>query len=491
MVITAGLKPQQIGMYLRAKDTWVSILEEAEIQGKTQDILNCAKSEKPVHERLRLASQTYTDWVTAGRPPSLPGYMLPGILRAPPPPGTFAGRTVELQKLTEVLLRNQAAAISAAVPGMSGVGKTTLALKLASDLAPHFPAGVVWLEAGYGAGQSDLVDRLARTMGIDLAQEPLVEKRAVILQSVLAGRGRVFVILDDLWDIDLGRWAGKQLLPADRVLLVTSRDVALCRALCNHVQRLDVLPEAEALELLTNLLGPLGRHEGAAKELVKLLDGHPLALEIAARRCDNGVEDLPWVVRRLRAGPTLGELRLPGQESRESSVEMSLALSYGDLDTDLQQRFRVLGVFAPARFDPSGLAAVWEVESAEEAEEIARPLVRQALLTQEPAGDGTVCRQHMLLRAYAWALLEQAGELEGTVGRHVAYYQALPGDDAENWQVAEAFWEQIEQGWQHARRAGSQATVSFYFAVSQFLYRRSRHAAHIEWTSALLKLPAE
>jgi hypothetical protein len=350
---------------------------------------------------------------------------------------------------------------------------------------------VVWLEAGYGAGQSDLVDRLARTLGIDLPNEPLIEKRAGILQSVLGSRGRVLAILDDLWDIDLGRWAGKALLPADRVLLITSRDVALCRALCNHVQRLDVLPEAKALELLTNFLGPLGRHEDAAKSLVKLLDGHPLALEVAARRCDNGAGDLSWVLRRLRAGPALGELKLPGQESRDTSVEMSLALSYGDLVPDLQQRFRALGVFAPAPFDQSGLAAVWEVESVEEAEEMARPLVRRALLTQEPAGDGTVCRQHMLLRAYASALLEQAGELEGTVGRHVAYYQALPGRQAENWQVAEAFWEQIEQGWQHARQASSDAALNYYYATRVFLERRSRHAAHIEWTSALLKLPAE
>jgi len=488
LALSAGLKLGQIPFDAKAYNTWVFLLNEAEAQGRTQALLDRAAAQYASYEPLVTAGQAYADWVAAGRPMAEPVYAPRKPLRAPPPPDTFAGRTAELQDLTEVLLRSQTAAISAAVPGMGGVGKTTLALKLASDLAPHFPAGVVWLEAGFGASQPDLVDRLAHTLGIDLAQEPLIETRAAIVQSVLTSRGRVFVILDDLWDIDLGRWAGKALLPADRVLLVTSRDVALCRALCNHVQRLDVLPEAEALELLTNLLGPLGRHEDAAKTLVKLLDGHPLALEIAARRCDNGVADLPWVVRRLRSGPTLGELKLPGQESRESSVEASLTLSYGDLDLDLRQRFRALGVFAPAPFDLAGLAAVWGVESVEEAEDMARLLVRRALLAQEPADAGPIYRQHMLLRAYAQAWLEQAGELDAAAGRHVAHYQALPGRRAENWQAAEAFWEQIATGWQHAWRAGPEIASGYYDAVSFLLYRRARHTAHIEWAGELLPL---
>ncbi|MFQ5344026.1 MAG: CHAT domain-containing protein, partial [Anaerolineae bacterium] len=234
------------------------------------------------------------------------------ILSAPPPPDSFAGRTGQLAALTRQVLAGTDVAISAAVQGMGGVGKTTLAQKLGRDLAGHFPGGVLWLEVGRQATDTGVVSRLALQLGLELKEEPRLDQRAAIVQAELARRGRLLVVLDDLWDVDLGRWLSDQVLPPDRVLLITSRDLALCRALCNHVERLDVLPEAEALELLSNILGPLDGHAEAARQVIRLVEGLPLALDLAARLCDNGADDLPWLVRRLEGRPALDILKLEG-----------------------------------------------------------------------------------------------------------------------------------------------------------------------------------
>ena len=71
----------------------------------------------------------------------------------------------------------------------------------------------------------------------------------------------------------------------------------------------------DGLRLLTNLLGELGRHEDKAKELVILLDGHALALELAARQCLGGPRDLAKIKAQVERTPSLDVLTLEGARS--------------------------------------------------------------------------------------------------------------------------------------------------------------------------------
>ena len=70
------------------------------------------------------------------------------VLRAPPPPDTFAGRTDELERLAAILRRDSGTEIRAAIQGMGGLGKSTLARALGRDLEGDFPGGVLWVDAG-------------------------------------------------------------------------------------------------------------------------------------------------------------------------------------------------------------------------------------------------------------------------------------------------------------------------------------------------------
>ncbi len=68
MAATAGLRLATIAFYPRALDTWNALIQEAETQGCTQQILDRAAQEYPVLPALQAARQAYADWVTAGRP---------------------------------------------------------------------------------------------------------------------------------------------------------------------------------------------------------------------------------------------------------------------------------------------------------------------------------------------------------------------------------------------------------------------------------------
>ena len=158
---------------------------------------------------------------------------------------------------------------------------------------------------------------MALQLGLDLADEPQPGTARGDCADTLARRGRLLVLLDDLWDVDLGRWLLAEALPAERALLITSRDLAVCRALCAHVERLGVLPEGGSARAAGQPPGrPRRDTRRRPQSIIQLLDGLPLALELAARLCDEGAADLPWLLRRLRGKPALDILQAGGPGSR-------------------------------------------------------------------------------------------------------------------------------------------------------------------------------
>lgn len=518
MATTADLEVQNIPLGSTTYTAWVAILEEAERQGRSAVLLRQAESNYPSAAPLAEGVKAYAAWVAAGRPklttatPSAPLARL--SLEVPPPP-IFAGRSAEQQRLMKILLHMPEPA-SAALQGFGGMGKTTLAQKVTHDVSASFRAGALWVSIGPGAAhgdrttpapapegrQANILADIAASLQLDLSQTPRVGDQASFVQRDLARRGRLLAVFDDLWDVDLGRWLIRDTLPPDRVVLVTSRDLGLCKALCDHVQRLGPLTvESGALDLLARYLdvdSPLGRYEPDARELVRLLEGHPLALMLAARLCLEGLVDLPGVLRRLKQKPTLGVLKLRGTERRDTSVEASFALSYEDLDPDLQRRLRALGIFAPSPFALPAVAAVWGDTDINTAAEMIDALRAGGFLQGvEPTTGSTrpeyesepAFRQHSLLRAYALALLERSGEAEPVRQRYLEYYQTLPGRQAEKWQAADPYWPQVEQAWQYAQQQGSGAARRFYADLRVYMTNRARHPSQLAWASNLLALP--
>ncbi|MFO1430671.1 MAG: tetratricopeptide repeat protein [Candidatus Competibacteraceae bacterium] len=219
------------------------------------------------------------------------------------PAANFVGRYTDLWQVHTVLhtgsdaiITAAAPAVSAQVQGMGGIGKSLLAEEYALRFGSAYPGGIFWLRAlgkdsgldGAELGQLDAERQrqegeFARELGLAVEGRSPEEIRA-LLQHELGKRAEPFLwVVDDLpsgLDADaFRRWLAPH--PLGKTLFTTrSREYGRL----GKTVALDVLPEAEALELLTTYRKPAtAEDQSAARTIaVDLLGCHPLALEVAA-----------------------------------------------------------------------------------------------------------------------------------------------------------------------------------------------------------------
>jgi tetratricopeptide (TPR) repeat protein len=395
-------------------------------------------------------------------------------LRATPPapPPHFTGREDDLAKFTQILTSGQNVAITA-LQGMGGIGKTALAQKLAERVRDQFPGGVLWRTLGPSADVLTALDVWARHADplANLTEFRRAEDRAEAVRPLLARLGKLCVIIDDVWDAKSARIL-LVALPPDSVVLITTRNAQLVGALGCHVERIDRLSPAECLELLTKLYAPqtLDAYESEAKDIIQIIDCLPLALKLIRGLADKPAR-LPRIVEKLRQKPMLDILKLPEDESRETSLEWCLALSYNErLDADMQRRFRALGVFARAPYDRAAMAAVWDESEEDTITDAIEYLIQRNLLEENEAAQEY--SQHASLRAYALALLEKEDEHGIVAARHAAYYRRFARE--QHWRTVEHFFNQIDHGWQWIRENPQEGIVDYILALQPYINLRGR-----------------
>ncbi len=427
------------------------------------------------------------------------------LLPTPPaPPAHFTGREADLNGLARLLTSGENVAITGP-QGMGGIGKTALAQKLAERVKDAFPGGVLWWSLGPQPDVYTALDVWARHADPRTALSALAEPawRANVVRAMLARLGplRVCAIIDDVWQVDAARML-MSAIPPRCPILITTRDGNLAKPLHCRVERISALSADESVALLAKLLGPFepggpGSHarqmagveaapaadEAAAREIAKLTRGLPLALELVARLADSSA-DLPALAGKLREKPRLDILKMPGGETREESVEACLALSYDHLAPDMQRRFRALGVFAPAPLDRAAIAAAWGEDDGEAVEQAIRHLIRRNLLSPISPAQPDVplnqeYRQHTLLRAYALALLERAGEHHDAAVRHADYYRQLARQ--KDWHAVETAFEQIDWGLRWVQANAADRCIDYVLAVQPFLDARGRKVELLKW----------
>jgi hypothetical protein len=137
--------------------------------------------------------------------------------------------------------------------GMGGIGKSVLAATLARDrkIREAFPDGIVWVGLGPLPNVADLQRRVHRDLGGDGAFQTEHEGR-VKLRDLLKDKG-VLLILDDVWrreDVDWFNVLG----PRCRAM-ITTRDAGLLTSLGGTHHQVELLTDAEALNLLAQAAG--------------------------------------------------------------------------------------------------------------------------------------------------------------------------------------------------------------------------------------------
>jgi len=318
-------------------------------------------------------------------PPSAPAAA--GVWQLPPDIRDFTGRGAEIARVTALLTApadDHTPVVC--VAGLGGMGKTTLAVRVARGVSGRFSDGCVFLDLrGTDAQPPDaqqLMGVVLRSLGLPgaaIPDEPDV--RTARYRTEVAAR-RLLLVLDNAADEGQVR----PLIPpgGGSALLVTGR-----RALGGldgaHLVDLDVLSTEDSLRLLTTIAGPdrVTGEQSAAHRLVDLCGRLPLALRIAAgrlaRRTGTTVEGM---ARRLADEQSrLDELAFGDRE-----VRAVFALSQLRLDDQAAVLLRRLGLL-PLAESPAWLAGALLDLPAPAAERVADRLIDASLLGVRGEGD--------------------------------------------------------------------------------------------------------
>ncbi len=362
----------------------------------------------------------------ADREPGLAGHgprQLPASAR-------LVGRRGELRSLNALLADSAAAESSvviSAISGTAGVGKTTLAVHWARQVAERFGDGLLYVNLrGFDPSGQPVPPEQALRGFLDAFEVPPeqvpadLDTRAALYRSVLAGR-RVLVVLDNALDSDQVR----PLLPGSPgcLVVVTSRTelTSLAAAEGAHLTNLDTLTEAESRELLEARLGQqrVAGEPAAVRELTELCGGLPLALAVAAARAaaDPGLP-LGGLARELaQARSRLDAL----SADDEASVRAVFSWSYRQLTALAARMFRLLGLHRGPDISVPAAASLAGTPLPQ-ARGALQELIRAHLITEPVPGRYAL---HDLLRAYAAeaaADTESAAEQFAAAGRVLDHY---------------------------------------------------------------------
>jgi TIR domain len=255
---------------LRCEDVPVRSMFAASIY---QDLFDVTDPE--VRRKRIIAAAEGHSQATKPRPASFHG--------VPPRIASFTGRLDELDRLDAILMKDRAAAVTlsvgrAAVQGLGGVGKTSLATEYAHRYRNLY-AGVCWCPAETRVSLVTCLAKLAVELGLPSAGEGQGDAAA---KSALRGleklSGTWLLIYDNVPSPD----EINDLLPSQGTrVLITSR-FSDWSELAGEVQ-LDVLPMKEAVAFLQSRTGRVD--EKGATTLAVALGQLPLALNHAAAVC--------------------------------------------------------------------------------------------------------------------------------------------------------------------------------------------------------------
>jgi predicted ATPase/class 3 adenylate cyclase len=298
------------------------------------------------------------------------------------------GRDRELEELLDAVSSEGERLLT--ITGRGGAGKTSLALLAGSQLLDGHPGGVWWVDLTAVGSPDEVPVTIAAVVGAERELDVPVE---AAITTRLRNSGATLLVLDNMEHVLAAAEALRGLLDRlpDLRLLATSR--MPLRVDPERVIALDALDERSALELIGQSVGRRGRRPAlsdadgdALREIVQLLDGLPLALELAAARLS--VLTAVQLRDRLRESiDVLGEAR-GGRPARQRSLRAVLDSTLALLDRSARALFVRMGAFAgPVELDE--IERVLSGDGVSVLEELAE-LLDAALVQRVETGDGTV-----------------------------------------------------------------------------------------------------
>ncbi|MFI7664853.1 ATP-binding protein [Nocardia sp. NPDC049526] len=339
---------------------------------------------------------------------------------------TVLGRDRELRQILAAADGSRAVSIYA-IDGLAGVGKTTLAIRAAHELAMRFPDGQYFVElhahtpGRQAADPSDVLAGLLIELGLDPRNIPdTLTGRRDLWRNRLATK-KALIVLDDVAD----RGQIEPLVPSgpDCLTLVTSRRRLL---LLKDMQplALRVLDVDSAADLFRTVAhrGSLGDGErDVARRIAELCGCLPLAVVLVAGRIAHHPDWTTAEITELAEEFDAATDRLAELDAGGSVVRAAFDLSYRELPPERRLLFRRLGLHPGPDLDASAAAALAAVDVTTARREL-QALYSDHLLDETARGR---YRLHDLLRVYARTLTttDAADDTIDAMDRLLNYYQ--------------------------------------------------------------------
>ncbi|KXV06425.1 hypothetical protein CR51_11940 [Caballeronia megalochromosomata] len=292
--------------------------------------------------------------LASGRPSLIPREL-------PPTAFKFIGRRAERKQLVERLHEG----LNTAVVGPAGLGKSALAADALADVvgadavnlaSSPFPDGVVYLDLYALHGQADSTwNALAnRLRGAEFMERRPARERAT--EACRALRMLVIVEGGEEADGNLGRATISQLFsvlsPENRWLLLSR--VNTQSAMAETVNIKEALHQHDAAELLDWLTRNRPLSVEIRQAVLRLLEGHPLALNWAGNVLARDDEDPLSLVRDWASG---GLPRLSDPRQAEHTLQWLFSRSLRGSDDTVRRALAAAGLLAPAPFSLEAIVA--------------------------------------------------------------------------------------------------------------------------------------
>jgi predicted ATPase/serine/threonine protein kinase len=345
---------------------------------------------------------------------------------------TFVGREKSLEDLDRLF---ESGARFVTIFGTGGTGKTRLAKKYGS-LSVH-----EYSKAGGGVWFADLTEAKDLEGVLAAAAEaldaPLVGARGsdsvTHLGHVMRERGKILLILDNFEHVakeaasTVARWL--EIAPEAR-FLVTSRELLLIEGE-THLQLapLDLEEGIELFETRARAARPTFHLSGAEKkeveEIVRRLDGIPLAIELAAARI--GVLSLEQLTERLSTSFQVLTASTRSLTHRHRTMRNAIDWSWNLLAPHEQGALAQMAVFAGG-FSLEAAEAVIDLSRWDDAPmvlDVVQSLAHKSLVhAGEAAGFPGEIRFGLFgsIREYLEDKLDRLGVRADAEMRHTAYY---------------------------------------------------------------------
>lgn len=372
--------------------------------------------------------------------PSLPGarFNIPNNL--PQRQLRLIGREKELEALHHILRQENVGLLTITGPG--GIGKTRLALQIATDLLTGFEDGVFFVSLSAFTNPDLVAPAILKTLGLSGAEGIPVPE---LLKSDLQDK-HLLLVLDNFEQIVSAAPLLSQLLESAPGLkiLVTSRAVLhvygehefnVQPLMIPDLNQLPPLPELARLPAVALFLDRARavkpdldltpENALSLAEICVRLDGIPLALELAAARTK--LFSPQALLRELNQKFAMLVYKSVDHEPRHQTLRNAIAWSYQLLNAEEQVLFAQLGCFmGGCAVEAVEAVCLFEKGSGESALEDLSSLVDKSMLWHEtrPSGEPRFTLLETL-REYALEQLSLSGQIEAVYRRHLAYFLQL------------------------------------------------------------------